>query len=250
MLGGYGMYGYGYGYRLDPTIFLVLIGVLLSLWAQNRVNSTFARYSSVRSFSGMTGAEAARRLLNAQGIYDVTVQPVSGKLTDHYDPRTKVVKLSDSVYNATSVAAIGVAAHECGHAMQHNEGYGPLRFRSALVPVANFGSQLSWPMILLGILFGGLGSPLVQVGILMFGLAVLFQLVTLPVEFNASGRAMAAIEEQGLLDTDEAYGARKVLRAAALTYVAALLMSVLQLLRFVLIFLARGGGSRRGGGRE
>ena len=179
MLGGYGMYGYGYGYRLDPTIFLVLIGVLLSLWAQNRVNSTFARYSRVRSFSGMTGAEAARRLLNVQGIYDVTVQPVSGKLTDHYDPRTKVVKLSDSVYNATSVAAIGVAAHECGHAMQHNEGYGPLRFRSALVPVANFGSQLSWPMILLGILFGGLGSPLVQVGILMFSLAVLFQLVTL-----------------------------------------------------------------------
>ena len=143
MLGGYGMYGYGYGYRLDPTIFLVLIGVLLSLWAQNRVNSTFARYSRVRNFSGMTGAEAARRLLNAQGIYDVTVQPVSGKLTDHYDPRTNVVKLSDSVYNATSVAAIGVAAHECGHAMQHNEGYGPLRFRSALVPVANFGSQLS-----------------------------------------------------------------------------------------------------------
>ena len=184
MLGGYGMYGYGYGYRLDPTIFLVLIGVLLSLWAQNRVNSTFARYSRVRSFSGMTGAEAARRLLNVQGIYDVTVQPVSGKLTDHYDPRTKVVKLSDSVYNATSVAAIGVAAHECGHAMQHNEGYGPLRFRSALVPVANFGSQLSWPMILLGILFGGLGSPLVQVGILMFSLAVLFQLVTLPVEFQ------------------------------------------------------------------
>ena len=129
MLGGYGMYGYGYGYRLDPTIFLVLIGVLLSLWAQNRVNSTFARYSRVRSFSGMTGAEAARRLLNAQGIYDVTVQPVSGKLTDHYDPRTKVVKLSDSVYNATSVAAIGVAAHECGHAMQAQRG-----LRSSSVP--------------------------------------------------------------------------------------------------------------------
>ena len=159
MLGGYGMYGYGYGYRLDPTIFLVLIGVLLSLWAQNRVNSTFARYSRVRSFSGMTGAEAARRLLNAQGIYDVTVQPVSGKLTDHYDPRTKVVKLSDSVYNATSVAAIGVAAHECGHAMQHNEGYGPLRFRSALVPVANFGSQLSWPMIASGDLIRRPGFP-------------------------------------------------------------------------------------------
>ena len=245
MLGGYGMYGYGYGYRLDPTIFLVLIGVLLSLWAQNRVNSTFARYSRVRSFSGMTGAEAARRLLNAQGIYDVTVQPVSGKLTDHYDPRTKVVKLSESVYNATSVAAIGVAAHECGHAMQHNEGYGPLRFRSALVPVANFGSQLSWPMILLGILFGGLGSPLVQVGILMFSLAVLFQLVTLPVEFNASRRAIASLEgthlldSQGILSGEEVDGTRKVLKAAALTYVAAAAGSILQLLRLVILFGGR-----------
>ena len=239
MLGGYGMYGYGYGYRLDPTIFLVLIGVLLSLWAQNRVNSTFARYSRVRSFSGMTGAEAARRLLNAQGIYYVTVQPVSGKLTDHYDPRTKVVKLSDSVYNATSVAAIGVAAHECGHAMQHNEGYGPLRFRSALVPVANFGSQLSWPMILLGILFGGLGSPLVQVGILMFGLAVLFQLVTLPVEFNASSRAVRLLDSQGILSGEEVDGTRKVLKAAALTYVAAAAGSILQLLRLVILFGGR-----------
>ena len=239
MLGGYGMYGYGYGYRLDPTIFLVLIGVLLSLWAQNRVNSTFARYSRVRSFSGMTGAEAARLLLNAQGIYDVTVQPVSGKLTDHYDPRTKVVKLSDSVYNATSVAAIGVAAHECGHAMQHNEGYGPLRFRSALVPVANFGSQLSWPMILLGILFGGLGSPLVQVGILMFSLAVLFQLVTLPVEFNASSRAVRLLDSQGILSGEEVDGTRKVLKAAALTYVAAAAGSILQLLRLVILFGGR-----------
>ena len=239
MLGGYGMYGYGYGYRLDPTIFLVLIGVLLSLWAQNRVNSTFARYSRVRSFSGMTGAEAARRLLNAQGIYDVTVQPVSGKLTDHYDPRTKVVKLSDSVYNATSVAAIGVAAHECGHAMQHNEGYGPLRFRSALVPVANFGSQLSWPMILLGILFGGLGSPLVQVGIRMFSLAVLFQLVTLPVEFNASSRAVRLLDSQGILSGEEVDGTRKVLKAAALTYVAAAAGSILQLLRLVILFGGR-----------
>ena len=239
MLGGYGMYGYGYGYRLDPTIVLVLIGVLLSLWAQSRVNSTFARYSRVRSFSGMNGAEAARRLLNSQGIYDVTVQPVSGKLTDHYDPRTKVVKLSDSVYNATSVAAIGVAAHECGHAMQHNEGYGPLRLRSALVPVANFGSQLSWPMILLGILFGGLGSPLVQVGILMFSLAVLFQLVTLPVEFNASSRAVRLLDSQGILSGEEVDGTRKVLKAAALTYVAAAAGSILQLLRLVILFGGR-----------
>ena len=187
----------------------------------------------------MTGAEAARRLLNSQGIYDVTVQPVSGKLTDHYDPRTKVVKLSDSVYNATSVAAIGVAAHECGHAMQHNEGYGPLRFRSALVPVANFGSQLSWPMILLGILFGGLGSPLVQVGILMFSLAVLFQLVTLPVEFNASSRAVRLLDSQGILSGEEVDGTRKVLKAAALTYVAAAAGSILQLLRLVILFGGR-----------
>ena len=151
----YGMYGYGYGYGLDPTIILVLIGVALSLWAQGRVNSTFSRYSRVRSMTGMTGAEAARRLLNAQGIYDVTVQQIAGELTDHYDPRTKTVNLSQSVYGATSVAAIGVAAHECGHAMQDNEGYAPLRFRSALVPVANFGSSLSWPLILLGLVFGG-----------------------------------------------------------------------------------------------
>ena len=161
------MYGYGMGYRLgyymDPTMILVLIGVMISLWAQGRVNSAFNRYSRVRSRTGMTGAEAAMRLLNSQGIYDVTVRPVSGNLTDHFDPRTKTVNLSESVYHATSVAAIGVAAHECGHAMQHNEGYAPLRFRSALVPVANFGSQLSWPLILIGVIFGGLGSPPVQI---------------------------------------------------------------------------------------
>ena len=195
----YGMYGYGYGYGLDPTIILVLIGVALSLWAQGRVNSTFSRYSRVRSMTGMTGAEAARRLLNAQGIYDVTVQQIAGELTDHYDPRTKTVNLSQSVYGATSVAAIGVAAHECGHAMQDNEGYAPLRFRSALVPVANFGSSLSWPLILLGLVFGGLGSPLVEIGILMFSLAVLFQLVTLPVEYNASARAVRLLDAQGIL---------------------------------------------------
>ena len=245
------MYGYGMGYRLgyymDPTMILVLIGVMISLWAQGRVNSAFNRYSRVRSRTGMTGAEAAMRLLNSQGIYDVTVRPVSGNLTDHFDPRTKTVNLSESVYHATSVAAIGVAAHECGHAMQHNEGYAPLRFRSALVPVANFGSQLSWPLILIGVIFGGLGSPLVQIGILMFTLAVLFQLVTLPVEFNASHRAIETLEGQMLLDEEEIGGAKKVLRAAALTYVAALLMSILQLLRYVLIFLSR---NNRRGGRE
>lgn len=190
----------------------------------------------------MTGAEAARRLLNSQGIYDVTVQAVSGNLTDHYDPRTKVVNLSESVYGATSVAAIGVAAHECGHAMQDNEGYAPLRFRSALVPAANFGSKLSWPLILIGVLFGGLGSPLVQIGILMFTLAVLFQLVTLPVEFNASGRAVKLLDSQGILTQDEVSGTRKVLSAAALTYVAAAAGSILQLLRLIILY---GGRNRR-----
>lgn len=238
---GYGM-GYGFGYYLDPTMILVLIGVLISLWAQGRVNSAFNRYSKVRSRTGMTGAEAAMRLLNSQGIYDVTVRPVSGNLTDHYDPRTKTVNLSESVYHATSVAAIGVAAHECGHAMQHNEGYAPLRFRSALVPVANFGSQLSWPLILIGVIFGGLGSPLVQIGILMFTLAVLFQLVTLPVEFNASSRAVRLLDSQGILSGDEVSGTRKVLSAAALTYVAAAAGSILQLLRLIILF---GGRNRR-----
>ena len=241
MYGGYGM-GYGYGYGFDPTILLVLIGVALSLWAQGRVNSAFSRYSKVRSRTGMTGAEAARRLLNSQGIYDVTVRAVAGSLTDHYDPRTKTVNLSEAVYGASSVAAIGVAAHECGHAMQHNEEYGPLRFRSALVPVANLGSRISWPLILIGIIFGGLGSPLVQVGILMFALAVLFQLVTLPVEFNASNRAVKLLDSQGILASDEVNGTRKVLRAAALTYVAAAATSILQLLRLVILF---GGRDRR-----
>jgi len=238
MYGGY--YGMGYGYGFDPTIILVLIGVVLSLWAQGRVTSTFSKYSKVRSRTGMTGAEAARRLLNSQGIYDVTVQEVAGSLTDHYDPRTKVVNLSQSVYGATSVAAIGVAAHECGHAMQHNEGYAPLRFRSALVPVANFGSKLSWPLILIGVMIGGLGSPMVQIGILMFTLAVLFQIVTLPVEFNASGRAVKLLDAQGILYQDEVKGTKKVLGAAALTYVAAAASSILQLLRLIILFGGRG----------
>lgn len=238
----YGGYGMGYGYGFDPTILLVLIGVALSLWAQGRVNSAFSRYSKVRSRTGMTGAEAARRLLNSQGIYDVTVRAVTGSLTDHYDPRTKTVNLSEAVYGASSVAAIGVAAHECGHAMQHNEEYGPLRFRSALVPVANLGSRISWPLILIGIIFGGLGSPLVQIGILMFTLAVLFQLVTLPVEFNASNRAVKLLDSQGILASDEVSGTRKVLSAAALTYVAAAATSILQLLRLVILF---GGRNRR-----
>lgn len=241
MYGGYGM-GYGYGFFYDPTMILVLIGVVISLWAQFRVSSAFGKFSKVRSHTGMTGAEAAERLLHSQGIYDVTIRQVAGSMTDHYDPRTKTVNLSETVYGATSVAAIGVAAHECGHAMQDADGYAPLNIRSALVPAANIGSMMAWPMILLGLLFGGLGSPLIQLGILFFTLAVLFQIVTLPVEFNASSRAVRLLDSQGILSGDEVSGTKKVLRAAALTYVAAAAASILQLLRLLILF---GGGRNR-----
>ena len=232
-------YGYGYYPFFDPTMILVLIGVILSLAASAKVKSTFARYSKVRSMTGMTGAEAAQRLLNSQGIYDVTVRRVPGSLSDHYDPRTKTVNLSDDVYSSTSVAAIGVAAHECGHAIQHAVGYAPLNSRSALVPIANFGSQISWPLILIGILIGGFGSPIVQLGIILFSLAVLFQLVTLPVEFNASSRAVRLLDSTGILSGNEVDGTRRVLGAAALTYVAAAAGSILQLLRLIILFGGR-----------
>ena len=232
-------YGYGYYPFFDPTMILVLIGVILSLAASAKVKSTFARYSKVRSMTGMTGAEAAQRLLNSQGIYDVTVRRVPGSLSDHYDPRTKTVNLSDDVYSSTSVAAIGVAAHECGHAIQHAVGYAPLNFRSALVPIANFGSQISWPLILIGILIGGFGSPIVQLGIILFSLAVLFQLVTLPVEFNASSRAVRLLDSTGILSGNEVDGTRRVLGAAARTYVAAAAGSILQLLRLIILFGGR-----------
>ena len=233
------MYGY-YGYGLyDPTMILVLIGAVLSLWASAKVKNTFNRYSSVRSMTGMTGAEAAQRLLNSQGIYDVTVRPVSGQLTDPYDPRTKTVNLSDGVYSSTSVAAIGVAAHECGHAIQDNVGYVPLRMRAAFVPVVNFGSQLSWPLILIGLLIGGAGSTIVNIGIWMFVLVVLFQLITLPVELNASHRAVKLLDSIGILQGKEVGQTRKVLGAAALTYVAAAAASVLQLLRLIMLFGGR-----------
>ena len=230
------------GLFYDSTYLLVILAALISMAVSARMNTIFSKYQTVRSYSGMTGREAAMRILHQAGIYDVTVRHVSGKLTDHYDPRTKTVNLSQSVYGATSVAAIGVAAHECGHAMQDNEGYAPLRFRSALVPVANFGSSLSWPLILLGLVFGGLGSPLVEIGILMFSLAVLFQLVTLPVEYNASARAVRLLDAQGILAGEEVNGTRKVLNAAALTYVAAAATSILQLLRLIILF---GGRNRR-----
>lgn len=236
MMGYYPGIGYG---MYDPTIILVLLGAVLSMWASGRVQGTFQKYSRVRSRTGMTGAEAARRLLNSQGIYHVTVQPVKGQLTDHYDPRSKTVKLSEAVYNQTSVSAIGVAAHECGHAIQDNVSYAPLRLRGAFLPAANFGSRLSWPLILIGLISGA--TSFFQIGIWMFVLAVLFQLITLPVEFNASGRAVRLLGETGILQGQELDQSRKVLSAAALTYVAATAASVLQLLRLVLLF----GGRRQ-----
>ena len=226
----------------DPTYFLVLIGAVICLIASARVKSTYQKYSQYRSISGMTGAQAADRILRSAGIYDVTIQHVSGNLTDHYNPSKKTLNLSDSVYGSTSVAAVGVAAHECGHAIQHQQGYAPLHLRTAIVPVANIGSVLAWPLILIGLFFSrNTGSLLINIGILCFSLAVLFQLVTLPVEFNASSRALRILGEQGILSESEIPYTRKVLSAAALTYVASAAASILQLLRLVLLF---GGRSR------
>lgn len=237
----YGYYNYGYGYyRFDSTYLLIIIAAVISLFAQFLVSSRFSKYSKVRSRSGMTGAQAAERILQSQGIYNVSIQRIPGKLTDHYDPRNHTLSLSEAVYNSTSVAAVGVAAHECGHAIQHARGYVPLSFRSALVPIANFGSQLSWLFIILGIFLGG-SQTLIMIGIIMFSAAVLFQLVTLPVEFNASGRALKLLTDTGILQRDEVSGTRKVLAAAALTYVAAAATAVLQLLRLIKLF---GGNDR------
>lgn len=226
---------YGFYYGLDWTYFLVIIGAIFSIAASAKVNSTFNKYKRIRSTSGMTGAEAAERILHQNGIYDVGIEHIGGNLTDHYDPRSKILRLSDATYSSTSVAAIGVAAHECGHAIQHKEEYGPLKLRTAIVPAANIGSRLGIPIILLGILLGG-NYLLVQIGIWVFSLAVLFQIVTLPVEFNASKRALAMVEQYGILGSNEVEHTKKVLSAAAMTYVAAAAASILQLLRLVLLF--------------
>ena len=208
-------------YYWDPTYILVVIGAVICMIASARVKGTFNKYSQLRSMSGMNGAQVAQRVLQAAGIYDVQVRHVSGSLTDQYDPRTKTVNLSDPVYNATSVAALGVAAHECGHAIQHAKSYAPLSIRSALVPIANFGSMLAWPVILIGLLFNTRSSGLIiDIGILLFSAAVLFQLVTLPVEFDASRRALVMLRTQGILADDELRYTRRVLKSAALTYVA------------------------------
>ena len=235
-----------YYYGFDMTyVVLVLPCLILSLWASSNVNSTFRRYSNQFSSRHITGAEAAQRVLSANGVRGVRIDRISGNLTDHYDPKTNVIRLSDNVFGSTSTAAIGVACHEAGHAVQYAEGYAPIKLRAAIIPVTNFGSRLAMPLILLGLLFsfaGNFSYTLVYLGIACFGLSLVFPLVTLPVEFNASRRALAAIEQGGILTPEEQEGARKTLRAAALTYVAATATALAQLLRLIVLF---GGRNRR-----
>lgn len=227
--------GYYYYYGFDPLYFLILISVVIAMVAQYKVKSTYSKYSRVRSDLGLTGAQAAQKILNMNGIYDVSIQHIAGDLTDNYNPRNKVLSLSDAVYNSTSIAAIGVAAHECGHAIQHYVGYAPLLIRNTIAPVVNIASSLSWIFIAAGLFFG-MSPTLIDVGIIMFSLAVLFELITLPVEFNASGRALTILSDSGMLYPDETAGAKKVLSAAAMTYVASALTAVLQLLRLIMLF--------------
>lgn len=222
-----------YPYYIDPTYLILIPAILISAWAQFKVSSTFNKYSTVRSINGYTGAQVARILLNDAGLQEVEIQQVPGRLSDHYDPRAKVLRLSSDVYGSTSVASIGVAAHEVGHAIQDKESYSALVFRNAIVPVVNFSSSLSWILFFIGILLSY--STLVTIGIILFSVVVLFQLVTLPVEFNASSRALKLLEARGILYDKEVDGARNVLSAAALTYVAATLMAVLQLVRLIAI---------------
>ena len=223
-------------YRMDPTYVLVLIGIVLSLLASARVKSTFAKYERIRNSAGLTGRDAAERILRGAGIYDVRIERVSGSLTDHYDPRNKVLRLSDSTYHSTSVSAVGVAAHECGHAIQHAVNYAPIRWRGALIPVANFGSTIAWPLIMIGLFItGDSSSLLINLGIIAFSFAVLFHLVTLPVEFNASNHAIRILGSNGMMSKEEVGSVKKVLGAAALTYVASAATAILQLLRILIL---------------
>lgn len=222
----------------DWTYILLIPALILSMWAQFRVSSTFSRFSKMRASSGMTATQMAEQLLHAEGVYDVSVERTRGNLTDHYDPKNMVLRLSDSTANSTSVAALGVAAHEAGHVLQHRDGYAPLMLRTAAVPVVNIGSNLSWPLFVAGLIFSW--EPLLYAGIALFALAVLFALITLPVEFNASKRALAALETNGYLQPgEEMRGAKKVLSAAAMTYVASAFMAIMQLLRLLAIAGAR-----------
>ena len=218
----------------DWTMILLIPALLLTIYAQAKVSSTYRKYSHVQARSGITACDMARRMLDAHGLTHVRVEAVRGNLTDHYDPRTKVLRLSESTYSSTSVAALGVAAHEAGHAMQDQESYAPLKIRNALVPIANIGSSASWILIILGIVFSAL--DLISIGIICFAAVVVFQLITLPVEFNASSRALGALEGGGFLTSDEVQQTSKVLSAAALTYVAAALTAILQLLRLLILF--------------
>lgn len=235
---------FGYYYSIDLTyIVLVLPAILLGLWAQMRVQSTYARYSQVRASRGITANQAARLILDMNGLQAVPIQRIPGSLTDHYDPRDRVVRLSESVYGSSSIAAIGVAAHEVGHAVQHATGYSPMKLRSAIVSVTNIGSTLSMPLILIGLVMNS--SGLAMAGVALFSLVAVFQLVTLPVEFNASRRALATLESRDILSPQELSGAKSVLTAAALTYVAALIQSLAQLLRLVILVNGRSGRDRR-----
>lgn len=227
-----------YGFY-DWTYFLVLIGAVISMLASSKVKTTYAKYGKIRSHSGMTATEAARRILDNAGLYHIRIERISGDLTDHYSPKEQVLRLSDTTINSTSIAAIGVAAHECGHAIQHSQKYVPLTVRNSIVPVVNLGSKLSWPMILLGLLFGI--SGFLDLGILLFSFSLIFQIITLPVEFNASSRALQILEQSNMLYEDELKGAKKVLSAAAMTYVAAVIATLLSLLRLIILF----GGRRR-----
>ena len=233
----------GYGYGMDITYILVLIGAALCMLASAGVRSTYSKYAKVSSVTGMTGADAVQRILQMSGVTDVSIEHVSGQLTDHYDPSKQVVRLSDATYASDSVAALGVAAHECGHVMQHETGYIPLNIRTALVPVANIGSNLGLPIVVLGLMLG-LSQTLCMVGIVMFLFGVLFQIVTLPVEFDASRRGLEMLENYGILGSNELELSKKVLRAAALTYVAAAASSILQLLRVIILTNGRSGRRR------
>ena len=229
----YGMGRMGYGFGIDPMYILTIIMAIVCMIASARVSSVYKKYNRIRSMSGMTGAMAAMEILRRNGITDVAVQHVPGNLTDHYDPRSRTVNLSDATYGSNSVAAVGVAAHECGHVLQHHTGYIPLQIRSAILPAANIGSKAGIPIILLGLFFSF--SPLITIGIWVFSLAVLFQVVTLPVEFNASHRALVMLEDYGILGSEEVDSSRKVLTAAAMTYVASAASAVVQLLRLILL---------------
>ncbi len=226
-----------YGFDIYYLI-LVLPAVIFAMWAQSKVNTTFNKYSRVGARRGITGAMAAQAVLRANGVFGVGIEHVAGNLTDHYDPKTNTIRLSDSVFSSNSVAAIGVAAHEAGHAVQYAENYGPIRIRQAIIPVSQLGSTLSMPMILIGVILNS--STLLDLGIIFFGLAALFQLITLPVEYNASRRAMFALEQGNMLDGEELKGAKQTLSAAALTYVASLAVALAQFLRLILIFGGRG----------